>query len=45
MVLYVQSAELKTMEKDNEITFDSDEIQIYKPIAVVSFTFTQVHNF
>jgi len=43
--LYVQPAELKTMEKGNEITFDSDDIQIYKPIAVVSLKFTQVHNF
>jgi len=41
----VQPAELKTMEKGNEITFGSDEIQIYKPTAVVSLKFIQVHNF
>jgi len=43
--LYVQPAELKTMEKGNEMTFDSEEIQIFKPAAVVSLKFTQVHNF
>jgi len=39
--LYVRPTESKTMEKRNEIKFDSDEIQIYKPITVVSFPLTQ----
>jgi len=29
------------MEKGNEITFDPEEVQINKPKAAVSFTFTQ----
>jgi len=29
------------MENSNEITFDSEEIQINKPKAAVSFTFIQ----
>lgn len=42
MDLYEQPIELNSMENNNGVTYlDSKEVQICKPITVVSFSFTQ----